>query len=369
MIIGVPKETKAFEYRVALVPEGARVLVVEGHQVLIERGAGLGSGFSDEAYQEAGARLVEQDQIYAQSDMIVKVKEPQAHEWNLYRPGQILFAYLHLAPDPQLTQALLERSIVAFAYETVQLKDGSLPLLKPMSEIAGRMAVQIGARLMEKTFGGIGQLMGGIPGVEPVKVVVLGAGHVGRHAIDMALGMGAQVCAMDINQDPLDRLKEKYGDHLKTILSNPMSLMQMSSWVDLLIAAVLVPGCRAPTLITREMVVSMRPGTVLVDVAIDQGGVVETMDRITTHQEPTYLREGVIHCAVANLPGAVPRTSTLALTNATLPYVRDLARLGWRKSVETRADLARGLNLREGQVTCPGVAKAQGLPLADSING
>lgn len=272
MIIGVPKETKAYEYRVALVPEGARVLVEEGHRVLVEKGAGLGSGFSDEAYAEAGAWLLEQEQIYEQSEMIVKVKEPQPHEWGLYRKGQILFAYLHLAPDPKLTQALLEREILAFAYETVQLPDGSLPLLKPMSQIAGRMAVQIGARLMEKTFGGVGQLLGGIPGVDPVKVVVVGAGHVGRHAIDMALGMGARVWVLDIDSRRLAQLQEKYGEALTTLPSNPENLLEISQWVDLLIAAVLLPGCKAPTLITREMVSAMKPGTVLVDVAIDQGG-------------------------------------------------------------------------------------------------
>ncbi|MFQ6671810.1 MAG: alanine dehydrogenase [Candidatus Tectimicrobiota bacterium] len=356
MIVGVTKEIKDHEYRVGLTPGGVQELVGAGHTVLAQAGAGAGSGLRDDQYEAAGAvMLSEAAAVFAEADLIVKVKEPLPQEYGYLPEGQALFTFLHLAPNPELTQALLERRTVAIAYETVQLDDGRLPLLKPMSEVAGKMAIQVGARLLERTRGGSGVLLGGVAGVEPGKVVILGGGVVGMNAAKVAHGLGADVLIVDLDLDRLRYLEDLFHGHVHTLTPTRHNVAKAVAEADLLVGAVLVPGARAPVLVTREMLRTMRPGSVVVDVAIDQGGCVET-SRPTSHSEPTYVEEGVIHYCVPNIPGAVSRTSTFALTNATLPYVVALAMKGIEQALEEDPALARGLNLHGGQVTCQAVA-------------
>ncbi len=362
MIVGVPKEIKRDENRIAITPGGVAAFRAQGHQVLVEANAGAGSGFDNEEFSAAGAEIVaSREQLYSRSDMILKVKEPQPEEFDLFRDGQILFTYLHLAPEPELTRALMRRRVAAIAYETVQLPDGSLPLLTPMSEVAGRMATQIGARLLEKPQGGRGVLLGGVPGVPPAEVVIVGGGTVGLNAARVALGMGAQVVILDISADRMRYIDELFGGRVVTMMSNPYNLAAAVRRADLLIGAVLIPGARCPKLVSEEMVRTMKPGAVIVDVAIDQGGSVETIDRVTTHSDPTYVRHGVVHYSVANMPGAVPRTSTFALTNVTLPYALELAGKGLRRALAENPALALGVNVLEGQVTYEAVAVAHGV--------
>ena len=361
MMIGVPKEIKDHEYRVGVTPDGVRALRHAGHEVLVEPTAGAGSGFSDDQYRQAGAKIVSsKEALFREAALIVKVKEPQRSETHLFRPGQVLFTYLHLASSAELTKALLEAGITAIAYETIQAKDGTLPMLKPMSEIAGRMSVQVGARYLEVTQGGRGLLLGGVPGVEPAKVVVLGAGTVGSAATRIAVGMGAQVTVINLDIEQLRHLDSLYQGRIVTRASTQAAIEESVVTADLLIGAVLVPGARAPKLVSRALVGKMKPGSVIVDVAVDQGGCIET-SRPTTHSDPVYLVEGVLHYCVVNMPGIVPRTSTQALTNATLPYLLTLASSGVDAAVGTDAGLAKGVNLTRGRVTCRGVAEAHGL--------
>lgn len=361
MIIGVPKEIKDHEYRVSVTPDGVQTLRQAGHEVLVEPTAGVGSGYSDDHYRLAGAKLASsKEALFREAGLIVKVKEPQLSETRLFRSGQVLFTYLHLASSAELTKALLEAGTTAIAYETIQAKDGTLPMLKPMSEIAGRMSVQVGARYLEVTQGGRGLLLGGVPGVEPAKVVILGAGTVGSSATRIAVGMGAHVTVINVDIEQLRRLDDLYRGRIVTRASTPAAIEENVVTADLLIGAVLVPGARAPKLVSRALVGKMKPGSVIVDVAVDQGGCVET-SRPTTHSDPIYLVEDVLHYCVANMPGIVPRTSTQALTNATLPYLLTLASLGVDAGVRADAGLAKGVNLSQGKVTCRGVAEAHGL--------
>ncbi|MGB9660506.1 MAG: alanine dehydrogenase [Moorellaceae bacterium] len=363
MIIGLPREIKPQEHRVGLTPAGVDTLVRAGHQVIVEKGAGEGSGFSDGDYRRAGARIVTgAAEAWAEADMVVKVKEPLPAEYLYFRPGLILFTYLHLAAEPGLTKALAEKQVIAIAYETVELPNGSLPLLTPMSEVAGRMSIQVGATFLEKTRQGKGILLGGVAGVPPAHVVILGGGTVGTSALKRAVGMGARVTVIDKNLDRLRYLDDVFHGQIETLASNHLNIATVVQRADLIIGAVLIPGARAPRLVTEEMVRSMEPGSVIVDVAVDQGGCIETVDRATTHEEPVYLKHGVVHYAVSNMPGAVPRTSTLALTNATLPYVLELANKGWRRAAEEDPALAKGVNVVRGKLTNPGVAEACGLP-------
>jgi alanine dehydrogenase len=361
MIIGVPKEIKTNENRVALVPGGAATLIQAGHTVLVENGAGLGSGFEDEQYVAAGARMLGVDEVWARAEMIMKVKEPIQVEWPRMRAGQVIFTYFHYAADEALTRACLESGAITIAYETVQLPTGELPLLTPMSEVAGRMAVQEGAKYLEKFFGGLGMLLGGVPGVDPAHVVVLGGGIVGTNAAKMAAGMGAKVTILDLSLNRLRYLSDVMPANVFTLHSSRHNILDQIRKADLVIGAVLLPGAKAPKLIRREDLKLMKPGSVIVDVAIDQGGCVETI-HATTHQDPIYVVDGVIHYGVANMPGAVPRTSTLALTNATFPYAVTLAQKGWRKACAEDHALALGLNVVAGKVTYPGVAEAFGMP-------
>ncbi len=362
MIIGVPKEIKANENRVSVTPAGVLSLVAKGHQVLVESSAGEGSGIRNDEYKIAGAEIIETNkEVFARADMIMKVKEPLPPEYTLLKEGQILFTFLHLAPEPFLTKALLDKKVVGIAYETVQLSDGSLPLLHPMSEVAGRMSVQIGCRLLEKIFCGKGVLLGGVPGVLPAEVVIIGGDVVGTNAAKMALGMGARVTILDINPQRLAHLDDLFGGRVTTLMSNEYNIAAMVRRADLLIGGVLIPGRKAPRLVSEDMVRTMEPGSVIVDVAIDQGGSIETIDRITTHENPYYLKHDVVHYSVANMPGAVPRTSTFALTNVTLPYGLMLANLGYEKALKTNVPLSKGLNVYFGQVTNQGVADALGL--------
>ncbi|MDA8193282.1 MAG: alanine dehydrogenase [Thermaerobacter sp.] len=363
MNIGLPKEIKIDENRVALTPAGVVALVRDGHRVLVEAGAGMGSGFHDDQYREAGASiLASAGEVWAEAGLVVKVKEPLPQEYGFFRSDLVLFTYLHLAPEPELTAALVQSGIAAVAYETVQKADGSLPLLIPMSEVAGRMATQIGAQFLEKPYGGRGILLGAVPGVLPGNVVVLGGGIVGTNAARIALGLGAEVTILDVNADRLRQIDDQFHGRLRTLMSNEYNLRQAVAAADLLVGAVLIPGARAPHLVSREMVQSMSAGSVIVDVAIDQGGSIETIDRVTTHSHPTYQSFGVVHYAVANMPGAVPRTSTLALTNVTLPYLRALAGHGLEEALRQDRVLARGLNVYGGHVTYRAVADAHGLP-------
>ena len=356
MIIGVPKEIKNNENRVGMTPSGVAELVKRGHQVYIQHTAGINSGFSDEVYQSVGAQILPTiDDVYAIAEMIVKVKEPIVPEYNLIKKGQLLFTYFHFASDKELTLAMIDNKSVCLAYETVEKEDHSLPLLIPMSEVAGRMSIQEGARFLEKPQGGKGILLGGVPGVKPAKVLILGGGIVGSNAAQMAAGMGADVTIADINLTRLRYLSETLPKNVKTLYASELRIRQELSDVDLIIGSVLVPGDKAPHLITKEMLTLMQPGTVLVDVAIDQGGCFET-SHPTTHSAPTYVINGIVHYAVANIPGAVPYTSTLALTNATLPYVIALANKGWKKACKEDTSLALGLNIVGGKVTYKAVA-------------
>jgi len=361
MIIGVPKEIKDHEYRVSVTPEGARALCEAGHEVLVEPSAGDGSGYSDGEYRQAGATIaVSAEDVFRRAALIVKVKEPLLSECPLFREGQLLFTYLHLAALPDLTKALLGAKVTAIAYETIEAQDGTLPMLKPMSEIAGRMSVQIGARYLEKTQGGRGLLMAGVPGVEPAKVVVLGAGVVGSAATRIAVGMGAQVTVINLDLERLRFLDDQYHGRIVTRASMQTTIEETVVAADLVIGAVLVPGARAPKLVSRALVAKMKPGSVIVDVAVDQGGCIETT-KPTTHSDPVYLVDGVLHYCVANMPGIVPRTSTLALTNATLPYLLKLASSGMAAAVRADTGFAKGVNLLNGKVTCRAVAEAHGL--------
>ena len=362
MLIGVAKEIKNNENRVAITPAGVATLVKNGHRVVIEKDAGAGSGFNDESYIEAGADIwSSKKKMFDEAQMIMKVKEPLHEEYDLFHPGQILYTYLHLAPEADLTKALMQKKVTSIAYETVQLPDRSLPLLTPMSEVAGRMAPQIGAYFLEKPYGGRGVLLGGVPGVPPAEIVIVGGGIVGTNAAKISVGLGAKVTILDINLDRLRYLDDIFGGKLTTVMSNPYSIAEAVKGADLLIGAVLIPGAKAPHLVTEEMVKTMKPGAVIVDVAIDQGGSVETIDRVTTHSDPTYVKHGVVHYSVANMPGAVPRTSTMALTNATLPYAVLLANKGFAKAVSESKPLALGVNVYDGKITYEAVAKAHGL--------
>ena len=366
MRIGCPKEIKDHEGRVGLTPAGAEALVNAGHVVYIEQGAGLASGFADEEYVAEGAViLATAREVYQAADMIIKVKEPLEPEYDLLKEGQILFTYLHLAPDPAQTQALLRKKVTGIAYETVQLADGSLPLLAPMSEVAGRLAVQIGAHLLEANCGGRGILLGGVPGVERAKVVVIGGGNVGINAAKIASGMGAYVTVLDISLKRLSYLDDVFGSRIQTLQSNSYNIGQAVKDADLVVGCVLIPGARTPKLVSEEMVKSMKPGSVVIDVAIDQGGSIASIDRITTHSDPYFIKHGVLHYSVANMPGAVPRTSTLALTSATLPYAVKIANLGAEAACKADPALMKGLNTYNGHLTFQAVAEAQGLEYTD----
>jgi alanine dehydrogenase len=360
MIIGVPKEIKNNENRVALTPAGVNQFVSAGHKVLIEKDAGIGSGFSNEDYAQAGAEIIEDAaEVWAQAEMIMKVKEPLPSEYDYFRENLILFTYLHLAAEPALTKALKEKGVIAIAYETVQV-GRTLPLLTPMSEVAGRMSVQIGAQFLEKTKGGKGILLAGVPGVNRGKVTIIGGGVVGTNAAKMAIGLGADVTIIDLSADRLRQLDDIFGNQIKTLMSNPYNIANAVRESDLLIGAVLIPGAKAPKLVTEEMVKTMSPGSVIVDVAIDQGGIVETSDHVTTHDNPTYVKHGVVHYAVANMPGAVPRTSTLALTNVTVPYALQIANKGVLKAIADNPALKLGVNVAKGEITYEAVARDLG---------
>ncbi len=366
MIIGVIKEIKNNEFRVGLTPGGAHVLTKEGHTVLVEAGAGIGSSFSDEEYIQAGAVVsTNKKEIFDKTDIIVKVKEPLESEYGLFREGQTLYTYLHLAPNPELTKALLEKKVTGIAYETVELKNGALPLLAPMSEVAGRMSVQVGASLLQKPNGGLGVLLGGVAGVLPAKVVIIGGGTVGTNAAKMAIGLGADVTILDVSLPRLRYLDDVFGGRLKTLACDAYNVAQAVKDADLLIGAVLVPGKSAPKIVTTDMVKTMKKGSVIVDVAIDQGGSIETIDHATTHDNPIYERFGVIHYSVANMPGAVPRTSTLALESATLPYLVNLASKGVSRALLEDEALLKGLNTAKGFVTCKNAADSLGLEYKD----
>lgn len=358
MLIGVPKEIKNNEYRVGLVPGSVRELTANGHQVVVQRGAGAGIGFDDAAYEQVGATILDTAaEIYKVADMIIKVKEPQPEECKMLREDQVLFTYLHLAPDPEQAELLQKSGCIAIAYETVTNKNGGLPLLAPMSEVAGRMSIQAGATSLEITQGGSGILLGGVPGVAPAKVVVLGGGVVGTNAVRMAIGMGAHVVVIDKSIERLYHLDLQFGSKINTIYSTTDSIEAHVTTADLVIGAVLVPGGSAPQLVTRKMLSQMRPGSVMVDVSIDQGGCFET-SRPTTHQHPTYIVDGVVHYCVSNMPGAVPRTSTFALNNATLPFALALANLGYKQAMRQDPHLMNGLNVCKGRFTHKAVASA-----------
>jgi alanine dehydrogenase len=367
MLIGVPRETKIHEYRVGLVPANVREIMAHGHRVIVEAGAGIGIGASDEQYAAAGATIARSaSEVFGEAELIVKVKEPLPPERAWLKPGTVLFTYLHLAPDAQQTRDLVESGATCIAYETVTSPGGTLPLLAPMSEVAGRMSIQVGAHYLEKENGGFGMLLGGVPGVDPAKVVVLGGGVVGTHAIDIALGMGADVWVLDRNPDVLRRLWAHYGRPLNTVFSTRDAVERHVSAADLVIGGVLVAGAPAPKLVSAALVRQMRTGSVVVDVAIDQGGCFET-SRPTTLKEPTYVVDGVIHYCVTNMPGAVPRTSAYALNNATLPFVLALADKGWKRALREDVHLRNGLNVHKGKVTCAPVAQAHGYPHVDAL--
>jgi alanine dehydrogenase len=361
LLIGVPRETKDREFRVGIVPDGVRVLCAAGHRVSVERGAGEGSGFSDDQYRAAGATCVDAASAWHDVDLIVKVKEPNEAESALLRPGQLLFTYLHLAAAPALADRLLASGVLAIAYETIRNPDGTFPVLAPMSEVAGRLAVQIGANLLQRDRGGRGVLLGGVPGVPRGRVSVIGAGTVGINAVRVAHALGAEVDVLDVDLKRLTYVYDLFHGELNTLYSNPTNIERSVVESDLVVGAVYVMGRRAPTLVTEAMVRGMAPGTVVVDVAVDQGGCVETI-RATTHSDPTYVKHGVVHYGVANMPGAVPRTSTFALTNATLPYVQHLASLGAEAAVRRDPALAAGANIWRGHVVSEGVGESLGLP-------
>jgi alanine dehydrogenase len=365
MTIGVPKEIKSHENRVALTPAGTQELVKRGHTVYIQKSAGSGSGFSDEDYQQAGALMLETaEEVFRRAEMIIKVKEPIEPEYALIRKEQLVFTYFHFASSETLTRAMMESGAICLAYETVERTDGSLPLLIPMSEVAGRMAVQEGAKYLEKPLKGRGILLGGVPGVKPAKVLILGGGVVGTNAAKIAAGMGADVTILDVNINRLRYLDDVMPENVHTMVSNEYVIRELVRDADLIIGGVLIPGAKAPKLITRDMLKTMRPGTVLVDVAVDQGGCIETCTP-TTHENPTYVIDDVVHYCVANMPGAVPYTSTLALTNATLPYAIKLANMGWKKACQESLELRHGLNVMFGEVVYKGVADAFNLPYTE----
>lgn len=365
MIIGVPKEIKNNENRVGLTPAGVSAFVKAGHKVFVQATAGNGSGFPDDEYKKAGATILKTiDEVYKKAEMIVKVKEPIKQEYSLIKEGQLLFTYFHFASYEPLTKAMIKSKAVCLAYETVEKADRSLPLLVPMSEVAGRMSIQEGAKYLEKPMGGRGILLGGVPGVRPAKVLVLGGGIVGTQAAKMAAGLGADVTLMDISLPRLRQLDDILPKNVKTVYSNEYNIREAVKQTDLIIGAVLIPGAKAPSLITRDMLKTMRPGTVMVDVAIDQGGCFET-SKATTHEDPIYVIDNVIHYCVANMPGAVPYTSTLALTNATLPYALQLANKGWKKACAENPELKLGLNVVHGKVVYKGVAEAFNLKYQD----
>ncbi|QWG52605.1 alanine dehydrogenase [Bacillus mycoides] len=366
MRIGIPTEIKNNENRVAMTPAGAVHLVQNGHEVFVQKGSGVGSGFTDEEYVQAGAKLVETAEEAWNQDMVMKVKEPVESEYGYFREGLILFTYLHLAPEPELTKALIDNKVVSIAYETVQLDNRSLPLLAPMSEVAGRMSAQIGAQFLEKNKGGKGILLAGVPGVKRGKVTIIGGGQAGTNAAKIAVGLGADVTIIDLSAERLRQLDDIFGNQVKTLMSNPYNIAEAVKESDLVIGAVLIPGAKAPKLVTEEMIQSMEPGSVVVDIAIDQGGIFETTDRITTHDNPTYEKHGVVHYAVANMPGAVPRTSTLALTNVTVPYAVQIANKGYKEACLGNTALLKGINTLEGYVTFEAVAEAHSLQYADA---
>lgn len=367
MIISVIKEIKNNENRVGLTPAGAHALVKDGHTVYVEKTAGVGSGFPDAEYEAVGAKILEDKQeLFDKADMIVKVKEPLPAEYDMFHEGQILYTYLHLAPEPELTKALLRHKVVGIAYETVTGRDGrGLPLLSPMSEIAGRMSVQLGAQFLESQYGGRGVLLGGVSGVRPGTVVIVGGGIVGTNAAKMAVGLGAQVVILDLSIDRLRYLDDIFHGRVITEMSNEYNISHWVKEADLLISSVLIPGAKTPILVSEEMVKTMKPGSVIVDVAIDQGGAVETCDHCTTHADPIFVKHGVTHYSVANIPGAVSRTSTLALTNATLPYCRAIAKKGWKQALLDDPGLFKGLNVIDGHVTFKSVADALGYEFVD----
>ncbi|MGD0154226.1 MAG: alanine dehydrogenase [Thermacetogeniaceae bacterium] len=363
LVIGVPKEIKAQESRVGMTPAGVDALIRAGHQVIVEQGAGVGSGFADSQYTAVGAAILPAGaDVWAKADLIIKVKEPLPSEYDYFKKGQVIYTYFHLAPELALTKALIDKQPIAVAYETVELDNGALPLLTPMSEVAGRMAVQVGATYLEKPHGGKGKLIGGVAGVAPAHVVIIGGGVVGTSALKRAIGAGARVTVLDRSLDRLRYLDDIFGNQVETLASNRLNIASAVKSADLLIGAVLVPGTLAPQLVTEEMVATMEEGSVIVDVAIDQGGCIETIDHSTTHQDPVYIKHGVVHYAVANMPGAVSHTSTLALTNATLPYALDLANKGWKQAIQEDPALAKGVNVVNGIVTFAAVAAAHGLP-------
>ncbi|MCL2860868.1 MAG: alanine dehydrogenase [Firmicutes bacterium] len=357
MIIGVPKEIKANENRVAITPAGVKALISAGHTVFVQTTAGLGSGISDKEYTDAGAKMLKTPkEIFEKADTIVKVKEPLESEYDLFKEGQVLYTYLHLAAEKPLAEALMKKKVTAIAYETVELGDGSLPLLTPMSEVAGRVATQVGAQMLTKFWGGSGTLLGGVPGVNPGKVVVIGGGIVGLNAARMAMGLGADVTIMDISKKRLIYIDELYSGRMKTLWASSYNIAKAVAECDLLVGAVLIPGAKAPKLVTEEMVKTMKKGSVIVDVAIDQGGMVETIDRVTTHANPCYEKHGVIHYSVANMPGSVPRTSTFALTDVTLKYLLDIANKGAIQAMKEDKALMLGLNVHDGFITYKAVA-------------
>ena len=365
MIIGVPKELKNNEYRVGVVPGGVRMLSAAGHDVYIQKSAGEDSGILDKDYQKAGAKLVDTiEEIYERADMVVKVKEPLPVEYGLIRENQILFTYLHLAPAPELTNALIKSKCIGLAYETVEMPDGTLPLLVPMSEVAGRIAPQVGAYYLEKAYGGRGVLLGGVPGVARGKVTIIGGGISGINACKIAAGMGANVTILDISQKRLVYLDDIFGNTITTLMSNPHNIFEQVVRSDLVIGAVLIPGAKAPSIVSKKMVSKMEKGSVMIDISIDQGGCFET-SRPTTHQDPVYTVNGVIHYCVTNIPGAVPRTSTFALTNATLPYALAIANKGFKQAVIDDAALKKGVNIYKGLLTCKAVSEAVGGDFTD----
>ncbi len=364
MKIGIPKEVKTREYRVAATPAGVRAMTAQEHTVYVEKGAGAGSGFVDDEYIRSGAAILDTpEEVWGAADMIIKVKEPVEPEFDRMREGQVLFTYLHLAADESLTRRLLERKIIGIAYETVQLKDGSLPLLAPMSEVAGRLSIQMGCSCLEVKNGGRGLLASGVPGVSPAEVVIVGGGISGINAAHLAAGLGARVTIIDVNLNRLRYLADVFHSKATTLMSNHSNIEESVAGADLVIGSVLIPGARAPKLITRRMLAAMKPGAAFVDISIDQGGCAET-SRPTTHNEPIYIEENVVHYCVANMPGAVPRTSTWALTNATLPYALAIAAKGWEKALAEDDALAKGLNVCKGDLTCQNVADAFGMKCA-----
>lgn len=360
MIIGIPKEIKNNENRVAITPSGVSYLKNGGHEVLVETSAGVGSGFTDVEYAEAGAKIIDSAaEVWNTAEMIIKVKEPLSSEYGYFRPGLILFTYLHLAAEKELAAALTESGVLGIAYETIEV-NGKLPLLTPMSEVAGRMAVQIGAQFLEQPHGGKGILLAGVPGVKRGNITIIGGGIVGTNAAKIAIGLGANVTLLDLNPERLRELDNQFGASLNTVISSPANIEEAVVGSDLVIGAVLIPGAKAPKLVSEEMVKKMAPGSVIVDVAIDQGGIFETVDHITTHDNPTYVKHGVVHYAVANMPGAVPRTSTIALTNVTMPYALQIANLGAVAAIENNYAIKQGVNTFNGHVTYAPVAKDLG---------